>query len=258
MLKKLTILALASGFCTVHAETYNANDLKNGKGIRAEKLTVSGFIGNLEIKNRDINEIVVQASGSDDYLQTLVVESDGDSVKISHKNVPSSLKTTDKDLIVVEMPSRFPVNLSVNSGSASIQEIKADSELVIQGHGDIKLDSFDGKLKTVVQGSGDVKIGNLNGKSDIQISGSGDIEIGNIHGKADIQVSGSGGFDIEKGQLDSLKLVMSGSGDFSFDGDIKDADLNVSGSGKIKLNRVSGTLNQKISGSSSIDIKNKG
>lgn len=239
MFKSLTLIASICTFSLVQAETYNALDLKNGKGIRAEKLDVKSFVGNLEIKTRGLNEIIVQAKGSTDFLQTLVVETEGNTLRISNKNIPSSIKITKDDCVTLEMPSRFPVTLNLNSGSAKIEEIKADADFSIQGSGEIKINHLEGNLKSVIQGAGDLNIETIRGKADIQVSGSGDIEF-------------------EKGQLDDLKLIMSGAGHFKFSGDVKDADLTISGSGDVKINRISGVLTQNISGTGAIDIKSKG
>lgn len=124
--------------------------------------------------------------------------------------------------------------------------------IVIQGSGDLSLDSFKGdSLALTLIGSGDAQLGlvevkdlniNISGSGDLRlagradqqsfsISGSGDVDARALSGRvAKVNLSGSG--DVSLGVTDQLDAQLSGSGDLSYAGRPQ-LRQSVTGSGEI-------------------------
>ena len=109
------------------------------------------------------------------------------------------------------------------------------------------------ELKIEVSGSGNVKIGQANyQRIESQVAGSGNLEIGGSADDGEFHVSGSGDINGKEVKCKRVTCSVSGSGNLScFASDTLNA--KVSGSGDIQYAGSPKSVNEKASGSGSIN-----
>lgn len=221
------------------ADTYTGLDVKNGKGIKGEQLKTENLIGNIKIDNLDVSEIIVKAKGSDDYLRNLIIEQDGDTLLIKHKDKDSpALKDTIDTDIHIQLPRHARLDLGLTNAHATIADRGGETIVTINGSGSANLEGVEGTFKSAINGNGNVELEKLNGDAETTIQGAGKV-------------------NIQSGKSSLIKTNISGSGDVSFGGEVGNADLTISGSGKVFINRLTGSIDQKISGHGQVEIKSK-
>lgn len=240
---KSTLTKIATGTIILSsiacAETFTGLDVKSGKGIKGEQLRTENFVGNLKVDNLDVSEIIVKAEGSEDYLRNLIIEQDGDTLIIKHKDKHSpSLKNTKDSRIHIQLPRQAALHIGLSNADATICDRGGDTTVNVDGAGSAKIDGVEGCFKSNINGSGDIHITKLNGNMETNIQGNGQLTV--LGGKSE-----------------SVKANISGSGEVSLGGEVRDANLTISGAGNITIDRLTGKVNQNVSGQGTIDIKSK-
>lgn len=219
--------------------TYTGVDIKTGKGFNTKTVSVEGVVGNISVKNLDADQVIVEASGDDEYLKNLVIEEDGGNLKIGFKNdavYPKKFfEKESQGSVTIRMPKTMPLDFSLNVGKATIDDRLGDTQLSILGTGTIQAQNVDGLLKSKVLGTGDIDIKNLLGNAICEINGTGKIRI--LDGKSD-----------------EFKASVMGTGLIQFGGEVKDATLDVMGPGQIQLAKVTGNTKQNTQGPGGITV----
>ncbi len=202
---------------TVNTQPYNSVMVSGAMEVFLEK----GTEGRIEVT-------------ADKKIQDkIIVESDGETLKISIKNPPTFYKT---EKIKITVPFQEISKISLNgSGSIEGKNLIQNKSLAIDvnGSGNINLAIEASILDVQLNGSGDVEI---NGKAtDVEVKTTGS---GNFKGKelisenAQIYISGSGDSTIYV--KNSLKARIEGSGSIFYGGNPASNNIKVMGSGKVK------------------------
>jgi hypothetical protein len=89
----------------------------------------------------------------------------------------------------------------------------------------------------------------------LNVSGSGDVDAAGQTQSATIKVSGSGDSDLSALRVTDARIEVSGSGDLRV-APTGRADIAISGSGDVELTARPVTVNQNISGSGDVDLRN--
>ena len=139
--------------------------------------------------------------------------------------------------IVVKVPKGTPVTSDRVSGIVNVGDIEADFTASVQ--------------------SSDVKAGRVK-NTQLSIQGSGDITVKHVDGSAVTQVQGSGDIEIRDGQMASLAATIQGSGDITVRGTAQSASLIVMGSGDIRVDHVMQEPSRSKMGSGSIKVRRIG
>lgn len=215
--------------------TLTGIDIKGGKGLNASKVSGHHLIGTIKVQNLDAQQVIVEATGDEEYLKNLIIEEDGGNLSISFKNEAA---LTQKDLqgtVIVRMPRAMPLDISLSKGTASIDDRQGETQFNVLGIGEIKASKVDGPLKAKILGTGNIEVINLLGSADCEVGGAGDIRI--LDGKSD-----------------DFKASVMGSGLVQFGGEAKDAKLEIMGLGKIHLAKATGKVEQNAEGRGEIKI----
>ncbi|MBL4853447.1 MAG: DUF2807 domain-containing protein [Robiginitomaculum sp.] len=237
-----SIVAITASCLTLLAGTANAKD--------ASTLKIEHFIGTIDIRTGDYDEITVTDADGANYItgsKGLTVNDDKNirdyncrykkdkayigKGKWHRKSGGKGFTTIDAfPLVKITAPENVHVVVKNTILFGDIESI---------GSGDIHVSSC-----------GDLKLGDVNGAFNLRVSGSGDVKMGDA-GDSIITISGSG--DLVAGDFASGNIVVSGSGDLEAGDVIRHAKIQTSGSGDIVLARIKGGLEYSGSGSSDFE-----
>lgn len=111
----------------------------------------------------------------------------------------------------------------------------------------------DSKIRT--GGASKLKIGTLKGTIDADLSGAGDMTIDTVEA-ASVNLGTAGRTDIKfgKGSIDKFTLDAAGASDVVVDAVVKDAKVSVAGAGDVKFAKLTGTINQSVSGIGKVTV----
>jgi len=224
--------------------TFSANTpLKTGMDVKElTKVEVNGvkienFAGRVTVHSLGTGKTVrVGLKGSDDLLKQILVQNDrGNNLYIAFEKDAPVLKDVNTLNLIIEMPAKMPLDLSLVGGKGEIGPRETDATKVsLNGFGDIKLASTK-NLQSAIDGSGEITVVNANG--DMAIS-----------------IRGDGKYLIQKGSIPHLKAYIQGTGEMDIKADVKDADLKSEGAGTMQLATVTGKLSQSMNGAGTINI----
>ena len=158
--------------------------------------------------------------------------------------------------VEIGVPPGFPLRLAVSSGSTSIGDVDGDLHVDAAGACGIEAASC-ADLRVEIAGAGRVAAGRVSGRIDAGISGAGRLSVGQVSGGGmRVRTSGAANVAVSQGSLASLDADMSGNGAIDVQAPVSgDASVRISGAGRIALTSVAGTLDQAISGSSKVELK---
>lgn len=162
----------------------------------------------------------VSASGPERSIERMVVEVDGDTLKV-HPKKRGGFRFSWSD--------RDPVRLAVTVPSLRAAEIA--------GSGDIRVDRVTGEsFEGGVAGSGDLRLGEVKvSRLKMGIAGSGEIraERGSA-GRAEYDIAGSGDIDVGSVTADVASVSIAGSGNVNGNA-TGTARVEIAGSGNVRL-----------------------
>jgi hypothetical protein len=160
----------------------------------------------------------------------LLTETNNGKLRIKTEN-NINLRPSKPISIKVYAPNIYSFSL-MGSGSIDADHVKTENtELDINGSGDISLKTTARKVNASISGSGDMKIFGTADRTSFSISGSGDIDASELEAQSvEAKISGSG--EIYCKASKSLTARISGSGDIIYEGNPK-LESKTTGSGTI-------------------------
>lgn len=105
-----------------------------------------------------------------------------------------------------------------------------------------------------ISGAGRMTTGPITGPLIARLSGTGSLEVANLEGPLDADVSGVGAVKVNNGHAPAVTAQMSGAGRISFGGVADRLSADVSGVGVVEVARVTGPVDQHVSGIGSVKI----
>jgi hypothetical protein len=192
--------------------------------------------GRLALKLGADNRLTV--SGPRDERERVVVDQDGDTLRIGTDQGRWSWRDRDELRFVLELTSVDALAFIELSGSGDLvagQLAPKEISLRLTGSGDVRIDRLEtGPLHVAVSGSGDVEIAQMASRvQDVSISGSGDIELAGTTGLQQVSVTGSG--DYRAADLSSRVARVSVAGSGNVEVFVQDRlDVTIVGSGDVR------------------------
>ena len=178
----------------------------------------------------------VHAKGGENILEHLIVEVEGNTLKIHPKKRKGFSwgwgNTKSKIELTITVPSLRGAELA-GSGGIRIDKVSGDSfEGGVAGSGAISVDQVDvGSLKLEIAGSGDAKAAGKAKSVAYEIAGSGEIDgKGVVAEDADVSIAGSGGVSVHATKTANVDIA--GSGDVNVTGGAK-CTTSKAGSGDV-------------------------
>ena len=178
----------------------------------------------------------VHAKGGEKILEQLIVEVEGNTLKI-HPRKRNGFNwgwgnSKSKIELTITVPSLRSAELA-GSGGIRIDKVSGDSfEGGVAGSGAISLDQVDvGSLKLGIAGSGDARAAGKARTVAYEIAGSGEIDgKGVVAEDADVSIAGSGGVSVHATKTANVDIA--GSGDVNVTGGAK-CTTSKAGSGDV-------------------------
>ena len=220
----------------------------------------------------------VTAHGNPDMIAAFRVEQTSDTLSVGFQSNGRVSGQSGKNEVAISTSSQKGKQLKVSISGCGGCQIKQDfdyAEMSVAGSGDIAVADV-GEAKIKISGCGSIELGNVFGKTDISIagsgdvtarrtkdvsctiSGSGDIHLKEIYGKLVAKISGSGDLTCA-GEVDELILTINGSGDLKGEKlTVNNAKITASGSADIKLARIKGESQEKLSKDCDIIVGKRG
>ena len=178
----------------------------------------------------------VHAKGGENILDNLVVEVDGNVLKVHPKERHGIHwgwgNSKSKVELTITVPSLRGAELA-GSGGIRIDKVRGDSfDGSVAGSGGLTVDQVDvGTLKLGIAGSGDAKAAGKARTVAYDIAGSGGIDgKGVVAEDADVSIAGSGGVSVHATKTASVSIA--GSGDVNVTGGAK-CNTSKMGSGNV-------------------------
>ncbi|MEA1675651.1 GIN domain-containing protein [Nitrospirillum sp. BR 11163] len=138
--------------------------------------------------------------------------------------------------------------ITIGGGSGGTTQAK------LSGSGNVTLPAVQ-DLRLSIDGSGDLVAAKAQGALSAHLGGSGTLTIHAVSATtAQLKQSGNGDITIDGGEIGTLSSTISGSGDQMLRVKVTDATLSLSGSGDVKIDQVTGRLDQAHSGSGSVHV----
>lgn len=178
----------------------------------------------------------VQARGAEKSLERLVVEVEGDRLKIyprRRQGLNFNWGSPGKVTLTVTVPELSAVELA-GSGDVRIDRVTGDSfEGGVAGSGNLSIGQIAvARLKMGIAGSGHAEARGRAQQAQYEIAGSGGIDARNIHAEsAAVSIAGSG--DVTAHATRTAKVDIAGSGDVEISGGAK-CTVSRAGSGEVR------------------------
>ena len=203
------------------------------KTVTTKTYDIIDIVGSMDIFLETGSEGTITVTTDENLHEYVIVESDGNTLKIKMEN-NISYKSRKGIHILVPFMDLTKVSL-VGSGDVETKNtIKSDSfETSITGSGDMNLAIESNQLDAKVIGSGDLTLSGITQELEVKISGSGDFK-GSALKSNNTQAYVSGSGDAKVNATTSLKARVNGSGDIYYSGNPGKSDTKVLGSGSIK------------------------
>jgi hypothetical protein len=179
----------------------------------------------------------VQASGGENVLEQLIVEVEGNTLKVHPRKRKGfswgwGSKHNSRVQLTITVPTLRSAELA-GSGGIRIDKVSGDSFAGgVAGSGEISVDQVDvGSLKLEIAGSGDARAAGKARTVAYEIAGSGGIDgKGVVAEDADVSIAGSGGVSVHATRTASVSIA--GSGDVNVTGGAK-CTTSKAGSGDV-------------------------
>jgi len=161
----------------------------------------------------------VQATGGQNRLEELVVELEGDTLKIHPRERSGVNWNWDDDR---------GIRISVT--------VPALSDLAVAGSGDVSVNKVAGEaFSASLAGSGDLRLDDIQARQfALKVAGSGDVSARGTVGAARVSVAGSGGVDAAGLVSENANVAVMGSGDVKLQAR-QTATVSVAGSGDVEI-----------------------
>ena len=230
------IAAIATAGCArVHAEEAGPSTERNYPVGAFDKIELAG---SYDATVRTGSGPTVQAKGGENVLEDLIVEVEGNTLKIHPKKRNGfhwgwGKNSDSRVALTITVPGLRSAELA-GAGGIHIDRIKGDSfEGGVAGSGDLRIDDLDvGTLELSIAGSGEARAKGKARSVSYDIAGSGDIEAGDVLAEdADVSIAGSGG--VSAHATKTAKVSIAGSGDVDLKGGAK-CSTSKMGSGNVR------------------------
>lgn len=191
------------------------------KSFPAGNFTRLAVAGSYDVTVSTGSQPGVQATGGQNRLEELVVEQDGDTLKI-HPRERSGM--------------RWWGGWKNDGGVKVSVTVPALSELAMAGSGDVTINKVAGeRFSGAIAGSGSLKLGEVQARQiELKIAGSGDVQARGTAGAAKLSIAGSGGIDGGNLVTDTADVSVQGSGDVRLQAR-QTANVSVAGSGDVEI-----------------------
>jgi Putative auto-transporter adhesin, head GIN domain len=224
-----TVLGMSTGSVQA-APLITGIDVQKPYRVEVDSVKIENLAGHTQIKSGGSGRnVIVQMVGDPKVLAQILVKEEAGKLEIAFDHAAPIQKDIYSLKVIVTMPQRMPLDLTLVGGKGEIGHREADTTANIDGYGDVK--SFKSEIK-----------------------GSGEVTVNKIDGAADIAIRGDGKFMIQKGAISDLKAIIQGTGRMDIRASTKNADLKSDGAGEIKLAKVTGTLKEETQESGKIII----
>ncbi|HUE79863.1 MAG TPA: head GIN domain-containing protein [Sphingomicrobium sp.] len=178
----------------------------------------------------------VRASGGERAIERMVVEVEGDTLKIHPKKrsgLSFSWSRSHPVKLTVTVPRLTAAGIA-GSGAITVDKVAGDAfEAGVAGSGNLRLGEVDVKrLKAGIAGSGEINAGRGRAAvADYEIAGSGDIDAaGLVAETASVSIAGSG--NVAANATGTASVDIAGSGDVRMTGGAK-CQVSKAGSGNV-------------------------
>lgn len=228
--------------------------------VKAETFNVEDFTAisyslpfNVELIATD--EPFVTLEGDQDTIDEIIVEVDGDTLKIRKEN--RWFDWSDEEIHVTVGYVELEELYMNGSGDAYAEEMDTDDLLIkISGAAGVEIDQLvSNDLTITISGYGNVNVNDLEADSmSTSISGSGDVEVSGSVVTQTISITGSGDHNARELRSQEAEVNIRGSGDVEVWA-LASLDARVMGSGDIEYYGKP-QLRERIMGSG--DIKHRG
>lgn len=193
--------------------------------------------GSDDVEIRTGSAFAVRAEGPSAVPDKLLIERDGDTLKIGRKSSTGfSWGGPEGARVFVTMPQLASVNLT-GSGDMSIDRVDGDRfDAASTGSGSIKLAKLAAREAAFsVTGSGDIAAAGKAGKLDLSVAGSGDIDAGGLSADAAAaSITGSGSIRANVAGPASVSILGSGDADLGSNAVCSTSKL---GSGEVRCGK---------------------
>jgi hypothetical protein len=239
MQKPLAIAATAAAAAALAGCT-GARSESGGPTVQ-RSYQVGGFerievAGPYEVDVRTGSDPSVQASGPEKTVERMIVEVDGDTLKIHSRKRRSLNFGWSNDHVVrlmVTVPALRGAEIA-GSGGINVDRVTGDSfEGAVAGSGDLQVGQVDvQRLSMGIAGSGEIRAGTGRARRvEYEIAGSGDIDAGALAAEeAQVSIAGSG--NVRANATRAASVDIAGSGDVQLTGGAK-CQVSKAGSGNV-------------------------
>jgi len=249
----------------IHLENKNDSDVPRAEeSIGREEYVDSRIMESIEaqitccdveiMQSKDSNTRVI-ANGEREFLETLDVTFNNDTLKIFNANYSKQSRNSHKkNKLKIELPCeagnkveiRIEGQGTVNSTMSSFKT----AELIVSGSGTFDMKDFSESCMLKISGSGVANLGNSK-EIALFISGSGVANCQNAD-KAQLNITGSGVMNLNNTR--DVKSQISGSGAISVT-TLQSINMQIAGSGSMNIGEMTGgDFNVSIAGKGGIDI----
>lgn len=192
--------------------------------------------GPYEVDVRTGSEPSVQASGPEKTMERMVVEVDGDTLRIhprKRKGIGFNWSSDHTVRVQVTVPALRGAEIA-GSGGINVDRVTGDSfEGAVAGSGDLQLGQVEvERLSMGIAGSGEIRAGTGRARHvEYEIAGSGDIDAGALAAEeAQVSIAGSG--NVRANATRAASVDIAGSGDVQLTGGAK-CRVSKAGSGNV-------------------------
>lgn len=233
MMKKLVTVILT----LMLAAAVQAKEVNRTVDAAADgHVDISNIAGSVTVNGW--NRSVVEVTGTlGRNVEELIVERDGDKVRIKVKVPRNSGRSIDSDLHI-NVPKKSSIDVGTVSAEIDVTDVGGTQSLHTVS-GDITTEFAGGRLKAESV-SGDVQVSGNNADGDVTASTvSGDVTVFRVSGEVSAE-SVSGDVTIDEGSLDRAELE-------TVNGDIQ-FEANLRNKGRLSIDTVNGDLDLLFTG----------
>jgi hypothetical protein len=230
----MMVLPLAA--CSMTSSSTKSGVVASGTGTSRD-FPVSGFTavaltGSDDVDVRIGKDFAVHAQGPSDVLDKLLIERDGDTLKIGRKTVIGFDWESKGAKITVTMPAIAAATLAGSGGLTVEQAVGSSFHAATTGSGELNIAALDvQKADFSVTGSGGIIARGKAATLDLSITGSGDIDAKQVQASnASVSAVGSGSTTATVNGPASVSMM--GSGDVNLGPGAK-CTINKMGSGDV-------------------------
>ncbi len=218
-------------------------------------LELSNLYADIDIQPTMSSKIVVTVTGTEDFVDKLMMSQNDDTVFISGSKISRSVTVTNSSVVCV---SGNDVIINTDNGNHIKPSLKITApiytEVRISGAaGDITIGNLQGDVDLGLFAQSTVRIAGVRHLG-LKLSGQGDIVVEEITGSAIMDISGHNNVKLLRGYVEMLNIDASGMGKVDAQITAKCARIDASGMCDIRVKEVTGRCREHHSGMSHIAI----